>query len=140
MIVEINYGDGISREVAGNGCDVCWLENDDINMFVEECDCGDPACKLHWCNKASGRHVLRRQHRMGNVPSDAINVETVAVEYDGILIRERALYESALELAPNIVDLEGNRPYSGNTRLFREQWLANNAPAWAYTAVGEMVI
>lgn len=139
MIVEINYGDGVSRDVAGNGCDACWLDNDDINMFVQKCDCGDPGCNLHWCSSASGRHILRRLHRIGEIPSDAINTDPISETYTDIMLKERALFESAMELAPNVVDLDGNQPYKENTILFRKQWLANAAPVWAYTAVGEMV-
>ena len=123
MKLMVRYQDG-TEEYAGDGCDVCWTDEQLLDHGATvPCGCGQQ-CGIHWCSGVHGRHVLRRLHLAGDVSQHQLSGDYQDVRE--LVKSEQQLYRQAMAE----FRAQGRPEASG--RKFRELWLTGNAPDWAY--------
>ena len=150
--IEVKYDNGIT-EPAGDCCDVCWSDDQELELDVKKCTCADN-CPVYWCNffpvqvgshYAYIHHGLRRLHYMGLVSASDLQMEEPEMfmdeypheDWGSVLHNDIVSFSKFLECAKTIKN-EDNEPLFGSSHLsdLYEVWYQNRAPFWMYVEAG----
>ena len=123
------------EEDAGNACDACWFQYQEINENARKCPCQNPTCSLMWCGghptQPQDRHSARRLHLAGLVSDQLIQTYPIPDSLAEMLEAEFTAYRRALEIARGTHWLDG-APLMENEGRWKTNWFKNEAPDWAY--------